>query len=141
MISVTSLLTIVDRHTCAKGGGGEVPPSEGSLSPTAIFNIPDQGCNSEKKFSLPYSPISEKNFLPALFSLSKIFFAPCPIPLPENLISSPPFSPLTKNYLANSLPTSPLTSLPTSPISEIKIHISLLYFLFPRPYPPPEFFL
>ena len=127
---------------CKGGGkGGEVPPPEGCVSPTAIFNIPDQGCNSEKNF-LPalFPPLRKFFFSLPYYPLSKFFFAPCPIPLPENLISSPPFSPLTKNYLANSLPTSPLTSLPTSPISEIKIHISLLYFLFPHPHPPPDFF-
>ena len=73
-------------HTCARGGEvGVSSPPEGCASPTAIFNIPGQGCNSEKKnfpalfpplrknFSPRPIPPSQKNFLlPALFPYLKI---------------------------------------------------------------------
>merc|ERR1711894_250020 len=75
-------------------GGGEVPPRSPTLSPTAIFNIPDQGCNSEKNFLPALFPPLKKFFSPRpIPPLKKIFFAPCPIPPPENLISPWPFPP------------------------------------------------
>ena len=135
-------------HTCARGGGkgGEVPPPEGGLSPTAIFNIPDQGCSSENFFlpalfpplrifffSLPYSPIS--NF----------FFAPCPIPPLEKFFSPCP-NPPSQNFFFTPCPIPPPENLtspwPIPPSPEIiwpipcPHHPSL-----PYPHPPPEFFL
>ena len=113
-----TLFSVECKTFVCKGEGGEIPPFEGSLSPTAIFNIPDQGCNSKTFFLL----------LPALFPPLENLISPWPIPPSPEIIWPIPY------------PHHP-TSLPTSPISKIKIHGSFLYFLFPRPHPPPEFFL
>ena len=64
--------------------GGEIPPSEGWCSPTAIFNIPDQGYNSEKKF------------LPALFPPLRKIFSPRPIPPSQKFFLLPALFPYLK---------------------------------------------
>ena len=89
-----TLFSVECKTFVCKGEGGEIPPFEGSLSPTAIFNIPDQVCNSEFFFSPALFPPLKIFFSPLPCSpLSKIFFAPCPIPPPENLISPWPIPP------------------------------------------------
>merc|ERR1711894_306157 len=105
------------------GKGGEVPPRSRPLSPTAIFNIPDQGCNSEK------------NFLPALFPPLQNFFAPCPIPLPENLISPWPFPPSPEIIWPIPYPHHPPLPYP-HPLSQKSKFISPSYiFYFPAHIP------
>ena len=86
-------------HSIHVQGGGEVPPPEGCVSPTAIFNIPDQGCNSEKKIFPALFPLLRKKFsprpippsqkiflLPALFPYLKIWFLPRPFPPSPKII-------------------------------------------------------
>ena len=130
------------RHTCAKGGkGGEVPPPEECVSPTAIFNIPDQGCNSEK------------NFLPALFPPLRKIFSPRPIPPSQKIFLLPALFPYLKIwFLPRPFPPSPKIiwpipcphhpSLPyPHPLSQKSKFISPSYiFYFPAHIPLLNFF-
>ena len=121
--------------------GGEVPPPEGCVSPTAIFNIPDQGCNSEK------------NFLPYLFPPLKKNFSPCPIPPSQNFFLLPALFPYLKIwFLPRPFPPSPKIiwpipcphhpSLPyPHPLSQKSKFISPSYiFYFPAHIPLLNFF-
>ena len=135
------------------GKGGEVPPPEGSLSPTAIFNIPDQGCNSEKKFLPALFPPLRKNFsprpippsqkiflLPALFPHLKIWFLPRPFPPSPKIIWPIPCP--HHPSLPSPHPLSQKSKfISPSYIFYFPAHIPLLnFFLVPHAYPPPENF-
>ena len=144
----------VGAYLCKGGGRGvKFPHLRGASPPQRFSTSLIRDVTQKKIFSLPYSPLSEKFFLPALFPPLKKFFCSLPysptwkfdffpalFPPHQKLFGQfpahiTPHFPTHIPYLRNQnsyLPPIFSISPPTSP--------SWIFFVVPYAYPPPENF-
>ena len=155
MIITKAVTYICNVAYMCKGGwsGGKFPHLRGASPPQRFSTSLIRDVTQKKIFSLPYSPLSEKIFLPALFPPLKNFFCSLPysptwkfdffpalFPPHQKLFGQfpahiTPHFPTHIPYLRNQnsyLPPIFSISPPTSP--------SWIFFVVPYAYPPPENF-